>query len=182
MCPTVAFARLLFPSEAKLAMEVAHAQTTSMYPGLLASKGSNSDLREMDLNETPLVQNTRLLSRMEALSRTGRSSNSRYVCYVEKMVCGFCFFICFSFVLSTQLYVNWMMWVMAFGMLIFNRWTKHVLTHTTSTSYPSFSTSIMLLMDRFLLFYLFILLFFLFLYFYLSLMLSIFLCGCSGDG
>ncbi|KAI7725906.1 hypothetical protein M8C21_007922 [Ambrosia artemisiifolia] len=66
----VAFARLLFPSEAKLAMEIAHAQTTSEFPGLLASKGSNGNLREMDLNETPLVQNKRLLSRMEALSRT----------------------------------------------------------------------------------------------------------------
>ncbi|KAL4572720.1 hypothetical protein LXL04_019503 [Taraxacum kok-saghyz] len=66
----VAFARLLFPSEAKLAMEIAHAQTTSEFPGLLASKGSNGNLREMDLNETPLVQNKRLLLRMEALSRT----------------------------------------------------------------------------------------------------------------
>ncbi|KAK1432539.1 hypothetical protein QVD17_09436 [Tagetes erecta] len=66
----VAFARLLFPSEAKLAMEIAHAQTTSQYPGLLASKGSNGNLREMDLNETPLVQNKRLVSRMEALSKT----------------------------------------------------------------------------------------------------------------
>ncbi|KAK9067468.1 hypothetical protein SSX86_014797 [Deinandra increscens subsp. villosa] len=66
----VAFARVLFPSEAKLAMEIAHAQTTSEFPGLLASKGSNGNLREMDLNETPLVQNKRLHSRMEALSRT----------------------------------------------------------------------------------------------------------------
>lgn len=66
----VAFARLLFPSEAKLAMEIAHAQTTSEFPGLLASKGSNGNLSEMDLNETPLVQNKRLLLRMEALSRT----------------------------------------------------------------------------------------------------------------
>ncbi|XP_071733867.1 BTB/POZ domain and ankyrin repeat-containing protein NPR1-like [Rutidosis leptorrhynchoides] len=66
----VAFARLLFPSEAKLAMEIAHAESTSEFPGLLASKGSNGNLREMDLNETPLVQNKRMLSRMEALSRT----------------------------------------------------------------------------------------------------------------
>ncbi|GJY35468.1 regulatory protein NPR3, partial [Tanacetum coccineum] len=66
----VAFARLLFPSEAKLAMEIAHAQTTSEFPGLLGSKGSSGNLREMDLNETPLVRNKRLLSRMEALSRT----------------------------------------------------------------------------------------------------------------
>lgn len=66
----VALARILYPSEAKLAMEIAHAQTTSEFPGLLASKGSNGNLKEMDLNETPLVQHKRLLLRMEALSRT----------------------------------------------------------------------------------------------------------------
>ncbi|GKE62459.1 regulatory protein NPR3-like protein, partial [Tanacetum coccineum] len=49
---------------------IAHAQTTSEFPGLLGSKGSSGNLREMDLNETPLVRNKRLLSRMEALSRT----------------------------------------------------------------------------------------------------------------
>lgn len=62
----VALARIFFPSEAKLAMEIAHAQTTLEFPGLLASKGN---LREMDLIETPLVQNKELLL-MEALSRT----------------------------------------------------------------------------------------------------------------
>lgn len=66
----VAFARLLFPAEAKLAMEIANAQTTSAYPGLLETKGSNGNLREMDLNETPLVQKQRLISRMEALLKT----------------------------------------------------------------------------------------------------------------
>ncbi|KAJ9557613.1 hypothetical protein OSB04_012227 [Centaurea solstitialis] len=64
----VAFARILFPSEAKLAMEIAHAQTTSEFPGLLASKKeSNGDSKESDLDEeTPLVKR----SRVEALSRT----------------------------------------------------------------------------------------------------------------
>ncbi|XP_027356874.1 regulatory protein NPR3 [Abrus precatorius] len=66
----VAFARLFFPSEAKLAMDIAHAETTSEFAGLSALKGSNGNLREVDLNETPLVQNKRLLSRMEALMKT----------------------------------------------------------------------------------------------------------------
>ncbi|XP_020240582.1 regulatory protein NPR3 [Cajanus cajan] len=66
----VAFARLFFPSEAKLAMDIAHAETTSEFAGLSASKGSNGNLREVDLNETPIVQNKRLLSRMEALMKT----------------------------------------------------------------------------------------------------------------
>ncbi|XP_061366916.1 BTB/POZ domain and ankyrin repeat-containing protein NPR1-like [Gastrolobium bilobum] len=66
----VAFARLFFPSEAKLAMDIAHAETTSEFAGLAASKGSNGNLREVDLNETPIMQNKRLHSRMEALMKT----------------------------------------------------------------------------------------------------------------
>ncbi|GMY34915.1 BTB/POZ domain and ankyrin repeat-containing protein NPR1-like isoform X1 [Fagus crenata] len=66
----VAFARLLFPTEAKLAMDIAHAETTSEFAGLSASKGSSGNLREVDLNETPIVQNKRLRSRMEALMKT----------------------------------------------------------------------------------------------------------------
>ncbi|KAI8001180.1 BTB/POZ domain and ankyrin repeat-containing protein NPR1 [Camellia lanceoleosa] len=66
----VAFARLFFPTEAKLAMESANAEKTSEFAGLLASKGSSGNLREVDLNEIPIVQNKRLLSRMEALSNT----------------------------------------------------------------------------------------------------------------
>ena len=66
----VAFARLLFPSEAKLAMDIANAETTSEFAGL-SSKGSNGNLRQVDLNETPIMQNKRLLARMEALMKTG---------------------------------------------------------------------------------------------------------------
>ncbi|OIV96019.1 hypothetical protein TanjilG_27123 [Lupinus angustifolius] len=66
----VAFARLLFPSEAKLAMDIAHAETTSEFAGISAPKGSNGSIREVDLNETPIMQNKRLLSRMEALMKT----------------------------------------------------------------------------------------------------------------
>ncbi|KAJ6676323.1 REGULATORY PROTEIN NPR3 [Salix viminalis] len=66
----VAFARLFFPAEAKLAMDTAHAATASEFAGLAASKGSNGNLREVDLNETPVMQNKRLRSRMEALMKT----------------------------------------------------------------------------------------------------------------
>ncbi|XP_022715434.1 regulatory protein NPR3-like [Durio zibethinus] len=65
----VAFARLLFPSEAKLAMDIAHAETTSEFAGL-SSKGSNGNLRQVDLNETPIMQKNRLLARMQALMKT----------------------------------------------------------------------------------------------------------------
>lgn len=67
----VAFARLFFPLEAKLAMDIARAETTSEFAGLSTSKGSNGNLMEVDLNETPLMQNKRLISRMEALMKTG---------------------------------------------------------------------------------------------------------------
>ncbi|KVI03179.1 regulatory protein NPR3-like [Cynara cardunculus var. scolymus] len=60
----VAFARLLFPTEAKLAMEIANANTTS------GTKGPSGNLIEMDLNDTPSMQNKRLVSKIEALSKT----------------------------------------------------------------------------------------------------------------
>lgn len=66
----VAFARMFFPTEAKLAMEIAHAETTSELAGLLSSRGSSGNLMEVDLNETPVSQKKRLLARIETLSRT----------------------------------------------------------------------------------------------------------------
>ncbi|KAI3436921.1 uncharacterized protein J3R85_005963 [Psidium guajava] len=66
----VAFARLFFPTEAKLAMDMAQAEMTAEFAGLSARKGSSGNLREVDLNETPIAQNKRLRSRMEALQRT----------------------------------------------------------------------------------------------------------------
>ncbi|KAK1439395.1 hypothetical protein QVD17_05213 [Tagetes erecta] len=59
----VAFARLLFPAEARLAIESANAQTMS------ATKGLHGNL-EVDLNETPSAQHKRLVSRIETLSKT----------------------------------------------------------------------------------------------------------------
>ncbi|KAJ8758790.1 hypothetical protein K2173_000511 [Erythroxylum novogranatense] len=66
----VAFARLLFPAEAKLAMGNAHAETTSEFAGISAARGSSGNLREVDLNETPVGQKKRLQTRMEALMKT----------------------------------------------------------------------------------------------------------------
>ncbi|PPS03771.1 hypothetical protein GOBAR_AA16907 [Gossypium barbadense] len=66
----VALARLLFPSEAKLAIDIAHAETTSELATVFPSKGSNGNLRQVDLNETPIMQKQRLLARMQALMKT----------------------------------------------------------------------------------------------------------------
>ncbi|XP_073260859.1 BTB/POZ domain and ankyrin repeat-containing protein NPR1-like [Populus alba] len=51
-------------------MDIGHAATTPEFVGLAASKGSNGNLRELDLDETPITQNIRLRSRMEALTKT----------------------------------------------------------------------------------------------------------------
>ncbi|KAM2042751.1 hypothetical protein ACFX16_036410 [Malus domestica] len=66
----VAFARLLFPAEAKLAMAISQADTTPEFAGISSLKGSSGNLMEVDLNETPTVQNKRLLSRLESLVKT----------------------------------------------------------------------------------------------------------------
>lgn len=67
----MAFARLLFPAEARVAMEIADANLTSPYTGRLASKGSSGNLREVDLNETPSKRAKRLQARLQALLKTG---------------------------------------------------------------------------------------------------------------
>lgn len=69
----VAFARLFFPAEAKVAMEIADADNTIAYTGLVSSKGSSGNLLKVDLNETPSVGTKRLQSRMQALMKTGTS-------------------------------------------------------------------------------------------------------------
>ncbi|KAH9770547.1 Regulatory protein NPR1 [Citrus sinensis] len=68
----VAFARLLFPSEARVAMHIADADATNFYTGLSASKskGSSGNLKEVDLNETPSMQAKRLQLRLQALLKT----------------------------------------------------------------------------------------------------------------
>ncbi|KAI5660609.1 hypothetical protein M9H77_19932 [Catharanthus roseus] len=66
----VALARVLFPREANLAMQIAHADATSEFRGLQASKSSSGNLREVDLNEIPSEQVKRLQMRLQALQKT----------------------------------------------------------------------------------------------------------------
>jgi hypothetical protein len=70
----VAFARLFFPAEAKVAMQIAQADTTEEFGGITAASTSGK-LREVDLNETPVTQNKRLRSRVDALMKTGEISS-----------------------------------------------------------------------------------------------------------
>ncbi|KAG6776304.1 hypothetical protein POTOM_019810 [Populus tomentosa] len=63
----VAFARLFFPAEARLAKDMANADSTSMYTGLPASKSKGSSV---DLNETPSSQDKRLQLRLQEQRKT----------------------------------------------------------------------------------------------------------------
>ncbi|XP_054818765.1 BTB/POZ domain and ankyrin repeat-containing protein NPR1-like [Prosopis cineraria] len=63
----VAFARLLFPAEAKVAMDNAEAEST-LYAN--PSRGSSCHLREVDLNETPYMRNRKLQLRLQSLMKT----------------------------------------------------------------------------------------------------------------
>ncbi|XP_059282888.1 BTB/POZ domain and ankyrin repeat-containing protein NPR1-like [Lycium ferocissimum] len=65
----VAMARMLFPHEAKLAMEIAHADSTSEFTGL-STNGLCRNLRGVDLNELPSEQVKRLQERLIALQKT----------------------------------------------------------------------------------------------------------------
>ncbi|EEE55443.1 hypothetical protein OsJ_03590 [Oryza sativa Japonica Group] len=65
----VAFARLFFPAEAKVAMQIAQADTTPEF-GIVPAASTSGKLKEVDLNETPVTQNKRLRSRVDALMKT----------------------------------------------------------------------------------------------------------------
>lgn len=62
----VAFARIFFPSEAKLVMRIAQADSTEEFAGIT----NFSKIKEVDLNETPTMQNRRLRDRLDALTKT----------------------------------------------------------------------------------------------------------------
>ncbi|WOG89557.1 hypothetical protein DCAR_0208795 [Daucus carota subsp. sativus] len=66
----VALAHLLFPSEAKLAMDIANAEAASQYAGVPLSKSSNDIFDEVDLDTTPIAKDERILANMVALKRT----------------------------------------------------------------------------------------------------------------
>lgn len=66
---TVALARVLFPREAKLAMEMARADSTSEFAGLSSTEGNP---RCLDPKELPPFQVKQLKDRMEALQNTGK--------------------------------------------------------------------------------------------------------------
>lgn len=71
----VALARMLFPQEAMLAMEIAHADSTAEFTGLSATNGLCKNPGGVDLNKLPSEQVKRLQDRLGALLKTGDSNS-----------------------------------------------------------------------------------------------------------
>lgn len=69
---------MLFPHEAKLAMEKAHANSTLEFTGISATNGLSRNLRGVDLNELPSEQVKRLQERLCALQKTGNSNSMSF--------------------------------------------------------------------------------------------------------
>ncbi|CAN8267485.1 unnamed protein product [Cochlearia groenlandica] len=83
----VGLAQLFFPTEAKVAMDIANVEGTSEFAGILPppSKGLTGNLSQVDLNETPHTQTKRLLTRMEALMKTVETGR-RYFPYGSEVL------------------------------------------------------------------------------------------------
>ena len=60
-------ARSLFPHEARLAMQMARAESTMEFAGLSAANGAYGSFKEVDLNEIPPEH----VRRLQALQKTG---------------------------------------------------------------------------------------------------------------
>ncbi|ESQ39613.1 hypothetical protein EUTSA_v10000824mg [Eutrema salsugineum] len=82
----VGLAQLFFPTEAKVAMDIANVEGTSEFTGLPPpSNGLSGNLSQVDLNETPHMQTKRLLTRMEALMKTVETGR-RYFPYGSEVL------------------------------------------------------------------------------------------------
>lgn len=70
---SVGLAKLLFPMEAKVVMDIAQVDGTSEFPlpDITQNVGNNTQRTTVDLNEAPFRIKEEHLIRMRALSRTG---------------------------------------------------------------------------------------------------------------
>lgn len=67
----VTFAKLLFPAEAKLAMDIADADSADNVSKVARKRGSSGYIKEVDLNENPAEEARRITQRLEVLRKTG---------------------------------------------------------------------------------------------------------------
>jgi hypothetical protein len=72
VCLTVALARIMFPMEARVAMDIAQVDGTLEFNhGSSANLPSEMQLTAVDLNDSPFIMKEEYLARMRALSKTG---------------------------------------------------------------------------------------------------------------
>jgi regulatory protein NPR1 len=72
VCLTVALARIMFPMEARVAMDIAQVDGTLEFNhGSSANPPSEMQLTTVDLNDSPFIMKEEYLARMRALSKTG---------------------------------------------------------------------------------------------------------------
>lgn len=85
---TVGLAKLLFPVEAKVVMDIAQVDGTAEFPLAIRSKNLRDDRRTtVDLNEAPFKIQEEHLIRMKALSRTGNDASYTYIHLHDYIFC-----------------------------------------------------------------------------------------------
>lgn len=72
---SVGLAKLLFPMEAKVAMDIAQVEGTSEFPsaGMISKVMSDAQRTTVDLNDAPFKLKEEHLNRLRALSKTGNN-------------------------------------------------------------------------------------------------------------
>lgn len=72
---SVGLAKLLFPMEAKVAMDIAQVEGTSEFPsaGMISKVMSDAQRTTVDLNDAPFKLKEEHLNRLRALSKTGNT-------------------------------------------------------------------------------------------------------------
>ena len=84
----VGLAKLLFPVEAKVAMDIAQVDGTAEFPLAIRSKNLCDARRTtVDLNEAPFKIQEEHLSRMKALSKTGNDASYTYIHLHDYIFC-----------------------------------------------------------------------------------------------
>jgi hypothetical protein len=85
---TVGLAKLLFPVEAKVAMDIAQVDGTAEFPLAIKAKNLGEARRTtVDLNEAPFRIQEEHLNRMRALSRTGNDASYLYLHLHDYIFC-----------------------------------------------------------------------------------------------
>lgn len=85
---TVGLAKLLFPMEAKVAMDIAQVEGTSEFPsaGMISKVMSDAQRTTVDLNDAPFKLKEEHLNRLRALSKTGNDQFQFFItCTLEQL-------------------------------------------------------------------------------------------------